>query len=203
MSNVVEFSSLEASEPAQPHRRLLLLSRALKYLFSLLLALSVLYVVAGIVTVFFFGSHVQMGRDGMTVIFGLHGENPPARAGLVRLSDLPLITRLAGVLSWIIVTTPFVFVSLHLRGLFALYARGIVFSTANAEHIKRVGLWLIAFPFAQLVCNTLFWLAGGADGASWIHLMQFQAFVLGLIVYAIAQVMVFGREIEQEKDSFI
>ena len=203
MSNVVEFSSLETHEPAQPHRRLLLLSRALSYLFSLFLAAAVLYVAAGIVTVFFFGSHIQMGRGGMSVVFGLHGESPPVRPGLVRMSDLPLLTRTVGVLSWSIVTLPFVFIAWHLRGLFGLYARGVVFARRNAAHLSRVGLWLIAYPFAQYLCNALFWLAGGSDGANWFHLFQAQALVLGLIVYAVAQVMEFGHEIEQEKDSFV
>ncbi len=78
-----------------------------------------------------------------------------------------------------------------------------MFTPANAAHIARIGAWLIVYPFANYACNTLFWLAGGADRAGWFHLEQVQAVVLGLIVLAIAQVMAFGHEIEQEKDSFI
>jgi hypothetical protein len=205
MSNVVEFLPFEAEEPAPtlPHRRLLLLSRGLQYLFTLLLVLFALYVLAGVAAVLFFGSHIQMGRAGMTIGFGLHGESPRAVPGMVRMSDLPLVTRLTGAFSWTLISIPFVFLAWHLRMLFALYARGVVFARENADHLKRVGLWLIAYPFANYVCTGLFWLAGGADKASWFHLFQLQALVLGLIVYAIAQVMAFGHEIEQEKDSFI
>ncbi|HEY4940634.1 MAG TPA: DUF2975 domain-containing protein [Rhizomicrobium sp.] len=203
MSNVVEFSPFEADAPALPHRRLLLLSRSLKYLLSLLLVLFALNVLIGIATALFFGSHIVMGSEGTKVIFSLHGQVPRAGPGEVRMSDLPAITRLAGAVGWLIVSVPLVFIFWHLRGLFGLYARGIVFATQNALHLKRIGLWLIAYPFANYVCNALFWLAGGADKASWFHLFQVQALVLGAIVYAIAQVMEFGREIEQEKDSFI
>ena len=205
MSNVVELSPFEADEPATalPHRRLLLLSRALKYLLSLLLVFFVLNVLIGIVVALLFASHVMMGKEGMKVVFGLHGQAPLAGPGEVRLSDLPLVTRLAGAAGWSIVSVPFVCIFWHLRGLFELYARGIVFATRNAVHLKRIGLWLIAYPFANYACNALFWLAGGADKASWFHLFQLQALVLGAIVYVIAQVMEFGREIEEERDSFV
>ena len=36
----------------------------------------------------------------------------------------------------------------HLRGLFALYARSIVFGRENATHLKRIGLWLVIWPLA-------------------------------------------------------
>jgi hypothetical protein len=206
MSNVVEFSAVE-EEPdaarAAPHRRLLLLSRGLTWLFTLFLAAAMLYVLAGIVVVLFFSDHIQMGRSGMAVSFGLHGEVPRAARGLVRMSDLPWRARLVGAFDWLLIAAPFVFIAWHLRALFGLYARGVVFAGENATHLKRIGLWLIACPFANYAADTLFWLAGGADKAGWLHVFQVQALVLGAIVYVIAQVMEFGREIEQEKDSFI
>jgi hypothetical protein len=205
MSNVVEFSAFEEAPPAAaaPHRRLLLLSRGLSVLFTLIFALIALEIAAGIVLCLFFGSHILMGAHGLSLGFGPGGGAPKAAPGEVRMSDLPFATRLAGAAGWIIVSTPLLFLFHHLRRLFGLYARGIVFAAENAAHIQRIGVWLIVYPFANYVCNALFWLAGGADRAEWFHFEQVQAFVLGLIVVAIAQVMAFGHDIEQEKDSFI
>lgn len=205
MSNVVEFSAIEdaAPEPAAPHRRLLLLSRGLAALLALILGLVALDMLAGIAFALFFGGHVLMSAHGLDIAFGRGGGLPRLQPGQVRLSDLPPITRLAGAASWTVLGTPLMLVFHHLRRLFGLYARGVVFTPANAAHIARIGAWLIVYPFANYACNTLFWLAGGADRAGWFHLEQVQAVVLGLIVLAIAQVMAFGHEIEQEKDSFI
>jgi hypothetical protein len=97
---------------------------------------------------------------------------------------------------------PVILVCWHLRGLFTLYARGIVFARENAAHLKHVGLWLVIWPVAKLAANIVFRLAGGTDKA-WAQSIFIYSLILGLIVFAIALVMEFGREIEQEKDSFI
>jgi hypothetical protein len=201
MSNVVAFSSLEAEEPAPalPHRRLLLLSRGLAILFTLFMVASVLWLAGALVVIVFFANHVLVGAAGANLEF----PRPATPVhGMVLFSSQPFITRVAGFVDIVVAMTPVVFVCWHLRGLFALYARGIVFARQNAVHLKRVGLWLVIYPFAKFAANMLFQLAGGTDKA-WAQMLFFDAFVLGVIVYAIAQVMEFGREIEQEKDSFI
>lgn len=190
-------------QTAAPHRRLLLFSRVLSILFTAILGLIALDMLAGIAFALFFGGHVLMSAQGLVLAFGHGGGLPRLDPGQVRLSDLAFVTRLAGAVSWIVLNAPLLFVFHHLRRLFGLYARGVVFAARNAAHIARIGIWLIAYPFANYACDTLFWLAGGADRASWFHLEQLQSFVLGLIVVAIAQVMTFGHEIEQEKDSFV
>ncbi|MGA7674597.1 MAG: DUF2975 domain-containing protein [Rhizomicrobium sp.] len=202
MANVLALDPviLEGEKPS--HRRLRRLSRALTLLFTALLILFVFYLTAAIVIVLFFSAHVQMNAQGATLLFGLHGEIPRAIPGMVRFSDQPVITRLAGLADVAIAMMPFFFIFWHLRGLFALYAAGTVFARQNATHLKRIGIWLIAYPFAKLAANILFRMAGGLDHA-WFHMLGVQALVLGIIVVAIAHVMEFGHEIEQEKDSFI
>jgi len=192
-----------ADPPALPHRRLLLLSRILSYLFAAILALEVLQALAGTVLGLFFGGHVLMGANGMNIAFGHGGMLPGLAPGQVRLSDLPLVTQLTFAFGWPILFAPMLMLFDNLRRLFALYGRGIVFSAENATHISRIGIALIAYPFVNYFCDFVFWLAGGADRASWVHMDHIQAFILGLIVVAIAQVMSFGREIEQERDSFV
>lgn len=202
MSNVLALDPAVADSEKPSHRRLRRLSRALEWLFTALLVLLALYLLAGIVVVLFFSAHVQMNAQGVTLVFGPHGEIPPASAGMVRFSDQPVITRLASIVDLAIAQAPFFFVFWHLRGLFGLYAAGTVFAKRNATHLKYVGFWLIAYPFAKFASNMVFRAAGGLDHA-WFHPIVYQAPIAGLIVVAIALVMEFGHEIEQEKDSFI
>ena len=174
----------------------------LKLLFTALLMLLALYLIAAVVVVIFFSAHVQTNAQGATLLFGPHGEIPPSTAGMVRFSDQPVITRITGIVDVAVAMLPILFIFLHLRGLFGLYAAGIVFWRENATHLKRIGIWLIVYPFAKFAANMLFRMAGGLDHA-WFHVMGVQALVLGLIVVAIAQVMEFGHEIEQENVSLV
>lgn len=202
MSNVVALDppAAEAEKPA--HRRLRLMSKALALLFTGLTALPVLYVLAAAAVALCFSQYVQMNAEGAWLGVGPHGAQPPLQPGMVRFSDQPLATHLAGIADVTLAMTPFFFVFLHLRGLFRLYAAGTVFARDNAVHLKHIGLWLIAYPIVKLASNLIFRLAGGLDH-NWLHVTSLQALVLGLIVVAIAQVMECGREIEQEKDSFV
>ena len=202
MSNVLALDPITAENEKPSHRRLRRLSSGLALLFTALPAFYALFILAGIVVVLFFSAYLQMNAQGVWFGIGLHGAIPRAIPGMVRFSDQPLITHLAGIADFVLAAVPIFFVFLHLRGLFRLYAAGTVFARENATHLKRIGLWLIAYPFVKFAANMLFQLAGGLDRA-WFHVMGVQALVLGLIVVAIAQVMEFGREIEQEKDSFV
>jgi len=172
----------------------------LALLFAGIMVLFALYVaaLAGIGVVL--PDHVLMGTRGISIVLG---RLPALYPGAVRLSQLPLITWIAGLFVLAMQLAPVFLVLRHLRGLFQLYASGTVFGRENALHLKRIGLWLIAYPVILLAGNALFLAAGGADRASWFHLSEIQAPVLGLIVLAIALVMEFGRDIEQEKDSFV
>ena len=205
MSNVLDLPGALpiANPPALPHRRLLFLSRGLSYLFTAILGLVGFEMVVGVVVALFFGGYLMMGAHGMEIDFARGGGLPKLAPGDVRLSDLPILAQIAFGVGWPILFAPLLMIFDNLRRLFALYGRGIVFSSDNARHISRIGVALIAYPFVQYFCDAMFWLTGGADRASWIHMEHIQAFVLGLIVVAIAQVMAFGNEIEQERDSFV
>ncbi len=201
MSNVLDLPSLttQADMPARPHFKLLRLSRALSLLFTALMGLSLFWVAAAFVIIFFYSNHILVGSAGANVAFpGLPHEEP----GMIRFSSQPTITHAAGFLDIVIATSPIVLVCWHLRELFSLYASGVVFARENAAHLKRVGLWLVVWPISKFVANMLFQFFGGTDRA-WVQMIFFDALILGLIVLAIAQVMQFGHEIEQEKDSFV
>ncbi|MEI9993080.1 MAG: DUF2975 domain-containing protein [Rhizomicrobium sp.] len=201
MSNVVEFAAFEeeTAPVATPHRRLLRLSRGLSLLFAALTGLSLLWVVGAFAVIFFFADHVLIGAGGAS----LELPHPAAAVpGMIVLASQSFLTRLAGFVDILIAMAPVVFICLHLQALFGVYARGVVFARDNARHLKRVGLWLVLWPAAKLAANLLFRAAGGTDRA-WAQPLLLYSLLLGLIVFAIAQVMEFGREIEQERDSFV
>jgi hypothetical protein len=202
LTNVVALDSTSPDDGIQAPRRLKALSKGLALLFALLLGLVVFLLLAGIIALLFFPQYVLMTPSTTGILIGPYGAAPHLRPGMVRLSDKPLITHLAGIVDWAIALAPIFFIFRHLRSLFRLYAEGIVFAQKNAAHLKHVGLWLIFYPFAKFASNMVFQMAGGTDHA-WFHASEIEALVLGLIVAVIAQVMEFGRDIEQEKDSFI
>lgn len=200
MAQVVALDPL--SDESGAPRRLRFLSRALVLLFSVLLGLAILLLLATAVFSLFLSSHVLMNSTSAGVWFGPHGAPPALRPGMVRLSDMPFITHLGTIVSMGLGLTPVLAVFLHLRGLFGLYAAGTVFARENARHLNRIGLWLIAYPACNFASNMLFRAAGGTDHR-WLGPASVQAPILGLIIVAIALVMEFGRQIEQEKDEFI
>jgi hypothetical protein len=202
MGNVVALDATVPVGATRVPKRLRALSKGLALLFTLLLGLVVFGLLAGVIAILFFPQYVLTTSSAAGILIGPHGTAPHLRPGMVRLSDQPLITHFAGIVDWAVALAPIFFVFWHLRRLFRLYAAGIVFAQQNAVHLKHIGLWLIAYPFAKFVSNMVFQLAGGTDH-DWFHASEIEALVLGLIVTVIAQVMEFGRDIEQEKDSFI
>ncbi|HWD27659.1 MAG TPA: DUF2975 domain-containing protein [Rhizomicrobium sp.] len=198
MADVLDFPQSTVA-PIEAPRRLMKLSRALSLLFAVLIALSLIWTLGAAVVAFIFPDHALIGAQGVWLEFP---HPPQAHPGFVVFASQPFVTRLAGFVDVVIAIAPLAAVCWHLRALFALYARGIVFAHANATHLKRVGLWLLAYPAAKLAANLLFRAFGGTDTA-WAQAALLYALLLGAVVTVIAQVMELGREIEEEKDSFV
>lgn len=200
MSNVVELPTLplDMTGGDSAHRGLRRLSRVLVVLFTVFVAVQILWLLAAAIVTVWFSDHVLVGAKGAFVFSG----TPPIWKDTVLYSTQSATTRVAGMIDIAVATLPILLAFWNLRGLFALYARGIVFARENAAHLKRVGLWLVVYPFAKVLANMIFQAAGGTDKA-WFHMELIYALVAGLIVFVIAQVMEFGHEIEQEKDSFV
>ncbi len=202
MSSVTDLQAAFSANPEimlAPHRRLVVLSRALAVLFLILIGAAALWVLGAFLFSFFFADHVLIGADGVVLTFP---QLPEAASGYVRFSAQPFFTRAAGFVDVVIAMIPIGFVCWHLRALFRLYSGGVVFARENATHLKRVGLWLTAWPAAKFSANMLFQLAGGTDRA-WAQMILLDALILGLIVFAIAQVMEFGHQIEQDRAEII
>jgi len=196
MSNVLTITR-ERAEPTSLER-LRRLSRGLSVLFQVLVGLALLWAVGGVLVTVFFASNVQVGPEGAYLTFPASHDI----SGTVLLSEQPWLARIAGIVDVIIATTPIMFGLWHLRGLFRLYARGIVFARDNARHLKQIGLWLLAYPFAKFGANMIFRAAGGTDLA-WFSSTLIYALLLGAVVVVMAEVMAFGHEIEREREEFV
>ena len=200
MTNV---SALPADQTAaQPgrarYRGIRRLSRTLGAFFTILLALAVLVPCALIAIAATTPAHMGFNASGGWLDFS--GRPPPA--GYVLVSQMPLVTRLAGVADLVLAAVPQLFILWHLRALFRLYARGSVFARENAHQIKRIGLWLILYLPLKFAANMIFQAAGGADH-NWLQATGIYSLCLGVIVMLIAQVMELGHEIEKEHGEFV
>ncbi|WP_244441405.1 DUF2975 domain-containing protein [Methylosinus trichosporium] len=111
--------------------------------------------------------------------------------------------RLAGAVAICLLTTPIMFILHEARGLFRLYADGIVFAFENARRIKFMGVGLILYSAAPFVANRVIILAGVTSDPIWFHLDEVMSLIFGTLAFVIADVMEFGREIEQERDGFV
>jgi hypothetical protein len=197
MSNILALEPI--AEPERPvARRVRRLSRSLAFCFTGLVAIYALLMALLTVIALFFGTQVHAGAEATAITWGAS----EAIAGTTRLSDLPLLTRIAAVTSVLLAMAPVLLILWHLRGLFSLYAAGIVFARENARHLKHAGIALAAFPFVKFAASMIFRVAGGPDQV-WFRPGLLLALVAGAVIFVIAQVMEFGHEIEEEKDSFI
>ncbi len=190
------------SAPAKPppesaaQRRVRIGSRVAAWLFAGLLALSGLLLVTAIATMLFYkGELVRIGPDNCYI-----GEGPP---NSVAFGSLPLPHRLVYVAVGIVRATPILMIFWSLRALFSGYARGEVFSAQAARRFGRVGAWLCAYAVSPLACHLVLSATGYEIDKNWAHMASVQAFILGLLVFVVGQVMQIGSEIEADREAFV
>ena len=199
MPTVVKLRPVAATQQAvetAAQRRVRLGSRGLRLLFTLLLALSVAILVAALATMLFYkGELVRIGPDNCYI-----GEGPP---NSVAFGSLPLVHRLVYCVVAIVRATPIIMLFWSLRTLFGLYARGQVFSPAAGRGFSWIGGWLCAYALSPFVCHLALSATGYEIDKNWAHMASLQAFVLGLLVLVVGQVMRVGREIEEDREAFV
>jgi hypothetical protein len=93
------------------------------------------------------------------------------------------------------------FVIFHLRQLFALYSRGVVFAKDNIRHINRFGLWLVVTAVVVNVSGRVFFVVTGQHAHDTANAAM--ALVYGGMTYVIARVMELGRHADQERKEFV
>lgn len=180
--------------PAQRHVRLG--SRALVWLFTGLLGLAVAVLAAALATMIFYqGELVRIGPDNAYL-----GGGP---ANSIAFSSLPLPHRLVYCLVGMVRATPIIMLFWSLRRLFSLYAAGRVFEPENGRWFSHIGGWLCAYALAPFACHVVLSATGYEIDRNWAHLASLQAFILGLLVLVIGQVMRVGREIEEDRKAFV
>ncbi len=171
-------------------------SRAMAWLFTGLLGLAVGILVVALVTMIFYkGELVRIGPDNAYI-----GDGP---ANSVAFSSLPLPHRLIYCLVGIVRATPIIMLFWSLRTLFRLYARGKVFEPENGRCFSLIGGWLCAYAVSPFLCHLFLSATGYEIDKNWAHMASVQAFILGLLVLVIGQVMRVGREIEEDRKAFV
>jgi hypothetical protein len=201
MGNVINLPAVAADpESDRPEQRAIRVrSRLFAALFTTALALALVFTLILCAAVLFY--------DGPLLAFGPGGvwiaPTPGEAAHLSPLTAFSFGQRLTGVFALMMLTGPAIFIFLHLRSLFQLYAKGVVFAQVNAHHIKATGTGLIAYAMAPFLANRAIWLAGVTLDPVWFHFDEVQALVLGGLLFVIAGVMQLGCEIEQERDGFV
>lgn len=199
MSAVVQLKprvELAPQEETAAQRRVRLGSRALDWLFTGLLGLTLIILATALVTmVFYKGEFVRIGPDNAYL-----GGGP---ANSIAFSSLPLAHRLIYCLIGVARATPIIMLFWSLRTLFRLYAAGKVFEPENGRSFSLIGGWLCAYALSPFVCHLFPSATGYEIDKNWAHLASLQAFILGLLVLVIGQVMRVGREIEEDRKAFV
>jgi len=171
-------------------------SRAAVWLFASLFGLAAATLATAIVVMLFYkGDLVRIGPDNCYI-----GAAP---ANTVAFGSLPLVHRLVYVVVGVVRATPILMIFWSLRALFGGYARGEVFSPDQARRFGRVGVWLCAYAVSPLLCHLALSATGYEIDKNWAHMASLQAFILGLLVFVIGQVMQVGREIEEDRGAFV
>ena len=201
MGILLNFSPLAVEQPAR-HQRLRARSRILAAIFSVLFWFVVLnFAAMALADLFYRGHSLAFGPEGGLLSFP--GPVDPLPPGYVYWADVTLPYRLAGLFALVSQYGPAVMVMFHLRSLFRLYARGVVFAEANARAFKRMSQWLIAYAVTPFLSVKLLTLLDLAIDRAWFHNTEIYSLGLGIILFIVAEVMEAGREIEQERDEFV
>jgi len=202
MGIILNFQAVADTPQPLRHERLRKRSRILAAAFDGLFWLVLASVTAGLLaSLFYHGHNMAFGPEGGLIQIPRPIESLPP--GYVYMADLALPYRLGMLFAGITQFGPAVMVMFHLRGLFRLYAKGIVFAPENARAFKRMGQWLIAYavtPFLSVKTLTLLDLV--IDRA-WFHNTEIYSLGLGIVLFIVAEVMEAGHEIERERDEFV
>jgi hypothetical protein len=175
-------------------------SRPMSWLFTGLFGGTLIACLAfGLAVLFYDGPLMQTRPGGMVTYLE---PPPPVPLGETTIGALPLVQRLAMVGSGILMMGPAVMILWSLRGLFALYGRGVILEVQNARRLAAIGVWLIAYAVGPTLGHLLV-SAAGFDDRGWLRVDSLQALFLGLVLFVIARVMRLGAEINDDASRFV
>jgi hypothetical protein len=159
-----------------------------------LLAFGVAILIIGVLA--YHGAYLGVGPTGLC--FG--AQSCAGGTGLGLLSPLQRDAIAAGLA---LHSAPALMILAHLRGLFRLYAAGIVFEPDNIAQISRIGWWLLAYAAAPLLAHGMLGAFAVFPDQSWFRVDEAAAVITGLSLLLLARIIACGREIEQQPDLYI
>jgi hypothetical protein len=176
------------------------LSRPLELLFALLFAVTAAGLVLAVAAALAYrGDLVQVRPGGLQIYFGTP---PPLPPGWSTFASVPTVQRLAMAVSACLMIGPALAILWDLRGLFALYGRGVVLSVPDVGRLGRLSLWLIAYAVAPALGHVVV-AASGFDDRGWLRFDSLQALGLGVVLFVIARVMAWGAEVRDDASRFV
>ena len=144
------------------------------------------------------GAFIGVGANGLCL-----GRQSCSSAGATHLGLLSPEQRDALATAVILLSVPALMVLAHLRGLFRLYAAGIVFAPDSIAQISRIGYWLLVYSIVPFLAHRLLGAFAIFSGQPWFRMDEAIAVIIGLSLLLVARVIACGREIEQRRDLFI
>jgi hypothetical protein len=184
-------------------RRVRRLSRPFVILLSIALGLVVLVQVPEILAILFLfhggdAWHAAVGSSADGIGLSVWGRDQPPGVALESLSfgqrsALALLAALCATCGGLAL--------FHLRQLFVLYSRGVVFAGDNIRHIKQFGLWLVAAAIAANIAARVFFMVTGQPSHGVANAAM--AVVYGGMTWVVARVMELARQADQERREFV
>ena len=197
---ILPLPPLVADDPPIPGR-IRRLSRPLEWLFAGLFGLGTLLLFIAVVAVLAYGGDRLQIRPGGMQIY-IEAAVPPPPAGWTTVGVIPFHRKLALAASACLMIVPALAVLWQLRRLFRLYASGVILKTENARVIGLIADWLIAYAVAPTVGHFLVE-AAGFDDEGWLRIDSLKALVLGLVLFVIARVMLWGADVADDASRFV
>lgn len=191
------YAEPKAESPAL--RRIRRLSLPFELVFAALALLIALVYIATIAAgLFYAGENFRLTTAGPTLYLGGDAFAP----GSVKISDVPLGSRLIGFIPLTLIQGALIAAFYCLHRLFGAYRRGLVFAEEPTRWMRRAGAALILFALAPGLMQPLVQAAGLMD-RNWLHGHTIAALLVGGALFVLASVITLGREIEEEGEGYI
>jgi hypothetical protein len=196
---VVERLYAEPKPESPALKRIRRLSLPFEILFAVLAGLvAALFLGVCFAALFYTGENFRLTTGGPTIYFASDAYAP----GSVRIADVPLSSRLIGVIPLAAIQGSLIAAFFCLHRLFGAYRRGVVFDEAPVRWMRRAGFFLIAFALTPLLFQPLVQAAGLMD-RKWLHGHTIAALLVGASLFVIASVIALGRDIEKEGQGYV
>jgi len=195
----------QAGSQIRPHPRLIRDGRLLSKAFLILLILTLLMDGAEVgLMALRVGSLAGMLHGGFAFMVNAPWESDRSiPAAFVPISHYPLWKSSLATLLLSLRLMPALLILWSLFRLFSMYGRAEVFTARNELYVKRIAWSLLGYAAVPLLTHATLYCLGMSEVALKLEERQFDAAVAALILLALARVVSFGCEIEQDREGFV